>query len=141
MLHVPRFDYDSVSTLTLTWPAMPYTPVHGSIGGARWSAAGTGASYSVRRDRDLRLTVRVEETELDDVETLIEWAQGLEEFDWFPDADEEDSVGVFLAGPQLGEEWTPRRDAQYPSVWLVDLTLRKADGTRFDASYFTEAAS
>lgn len=139
MLHVPRFDYDETS-LSLTWPAMPYEPIHGSVGGARWSAGGAGASYFVRRDRDLRLTIRVEETELDDVEDMIEWAQSLQEFTWYPDADDEDvSYGVFLAGPQHGEEWSPQRDPEFPSVWLVDLTLRSADGERFDASYFTEA--
>ena len=70
------------------------------------AAAGNAASYVVRRDRDLAVTLRVLETERAGVETFVEWAQGMESFSFAPDADTPGtSYSCILVSPGRGESW------------------------------------
>lgn len=136
--HRPTFSFgDGPTVLTPTWPAQPYEYPHSSVGGMRRSAAGVAASYAVRRDRLLAITLRVLETERTDVEDLIEWGQGMEYFDFKPDADEAAEYSVDLEEPAAGASWQWQRDTEFPHLFTVRLVLRKADGSQWTDQYHT----
>ena len=138
--HRSSFSYGSGPTvLTLTWAARPYEVLHSSVGGVRWAAAaGNAASYVVRRDRDLAVTLRVLETEREGVETFIEWAQGMASFSFAPDADTPGtSYTCQLVSPEAGEKWQPQRDDEFPHQFFIRIVLRKSDGSQWTDAYFT----
>lgn len=121
-------------------PARPWTPVTATIGGSRTAASGTPAAYVVRRDENIRLSLRVYETELPDVAALIAWGQEAETILWLPDAnDTTESYFVYLEGPLAGETWEPVRDASYPKVFTVDLVFRLTVPGPWALDYFPDA--
>jgi len=112
-----------------TLPVVGWTPVTPTVGGSRTAASGTPAAYVVRRDYNLRLTLRLYETELPNLAALIRWGQLAEYFLWYPDANESGtSHAVYLENPVAGESWEPARDGTYPKVFTVDLVLRLVVG-------------
>ncbi len=109
----------------------------GTIGGQRISAAGTPASYVVRRDEVILIPLRFYETEWDDVHGLIEWGQGGETILWYPDANEAgESFSVYLDSPAAGEDITPTRASDYPHVMELTLALRSASATPWTLDYY-----
>ena len=99
---------------------------------------GVAASYVVRRDRDLAVPLRVLETERASVETFVEWAQGMESFTFWPDADTAGtSYSCILVSPAAGESWQFHRDAEFPHLFTARIVLRKADGSAWTDTYHT----
>ena len=123
-----RFTYGTGGDIVnweTTLPTRPWTPVVPTVGGSRTAAGGLPAAYVVRRDYNLRLPLRVYETELPEVHGLIRWGQWAESFLWLPDADRwGTSFEVYLESPLAGESWEPVRDPTFGRVFEVDLVLR-----------------
>jgi len=120
----PRFDFGG-ATFEATIPARAWTPGDETIGGSRTSAAGVPASYVVRRDRLLDVTLRFLESEWEDVRDLVEFGQSAELFTWYPDANDlAQSAEVYLISPKPGEKWAPVRSADYPRAMELTITLR-----------------
>jgi hypothetical protein len=84
------------------------------------------ASYVVRRDALLEVTLRVWELEWGSLLNLITWGQLAESFLFYPDADETTSWEVYLEAPLAGVRFAPVRDGNFPRVFLATLTLRGA---------------
>lgn len=133
----PRFEYDVGSSFETEHPSRPWTPMDETVGGSRTAASGVPASYLVRRDATVSLTLRLEETEWADFLALIAFGQTAQAFLWFPDTDEVENFSVYLAVPSAGERLTPTRDNAYPAVFEVTITLRSADGTAPWLAYFS----
>lgn len=124
--NTPRFVYGS-SQFIPTYPARAWNPSDEPIGGARISAAGVPASYIVRRDALLELTLRFTEAEWPTVRALVAFGQSGQEIAWYPDAAEVTSFSVYLHAPAAGERWGPTRSADFPRVFELTLTLRGVD--------------
>jgi len=132
-----RFEYDTVSSFETEHPARPWLPADETVGGSRTAASGVPASYVVRRDATVSLTLRIEEAEWIDFLLLIAFGQSAQAFLWFPDTDEAESFSVYLEAPAAGAQLTPTRDGAYPAVFEVTITLRSADGTAPWTEFFT----
>jgi len=138
----PRFVFGVAGDLT-DWstilPARPWERVTPTIGGSRTAAGGTPAAYVVRRDYNIRLPLRLYETELQNLSALFEWAQGAESFLWYPDATvttAESAYTVYLESPLAGESWTDARMAGFQEVAEVSIVLRRVDGYAWDLDFF-----
>lgn len=136
----PRIVYGAPAvTLDLLLPQRYWTPRLAGIGGRDIAASGTPAAYRVRRDYLTAVTLRAYESEWAALRTWIEWAQMQASFDWHPDqADLASVYSVYLHDPAEGVEWAPVRDAEFPSVWELPITLRSANGTPFDLAWHVE---
>lgn len=131
----PRFVAGSID-LALTYPALAWIPNDVTVGGSRTSAGGVPASYVVRRDSTLALTLRVTEAEWASFLALIAYGQTSQAFDWFPDANSSSGFLVYLEAPLAGDKLTPTRNSQYPRTFEVPITLRSTDGTPLWLPYF-----
>jgi hypothetical protein len=135
-----RFLFGAVGDVTdweTTLPVKGWTPTTRTVGGSRTAAAGRPASHVVRRDYNLRVDLRLYETELPSLYALIEWGQLSESLLWLPDANESATrFLVYLEAPLAGEEWEAARDANFGRVFGVPLVLRRVDGYAFGLDYF-----
>lgn len=123
-------------------PVRSWTNPTATVGGSRTSASGTPAAYVARRDYNLRLTLRLYESELPDLQALIEWGQAAESFTWYPDAnDTATSFEVYLESPLAGDEWEEARLDEFPRVVEVTIVLRRVDGYAWGLEYFEESGS
>lgn len=126
MLRRTRFDYGEESW-TADLAARDWLPSDRTVGGHRISAAGIPASYVVRRDAVLALTLRVRESEWPAFLNVHAYGQSAETLTWYPDAtDEGESYLVYWHGPGAGEELNVSRLAEYPQVFEVTILLRNA---------------
>jgi hypothetical protein len=136
----PRFVYGTggdVTTWTTRLPARPWDYSTPTVGGSRTAASGVPAGYVVRRDFLLDVRLRLYETELADLDALVQWGQLSETITFYPDALETgESFLVYLEHPVAGEEWRPVRLQEYPRVLEVTLTLRRVADTPFELDYF-----
>src|SRR5690606_29003619 len=69
----PQIEWDG-HLFRLSLPCRPWVPISRGVGGSERSAAGVPAAYEIRRDRILRVTLRVYEDEWEQVEQWLEWA-------------------------------------------------------------------
>jgi hypothetical protein len=91
----------------------------------------------VRRDYNLRVDLRLYETELPSLYALIEWGQLSESLLWLPDAnDSATRFLVYLEAPLAGEEWEAARDATFGRVFAVPVVLRRVDGFAFGLDFY-----
>jgi hypothetical protein len=131
-----RFTYTG-GDYTTSIPARAWLPADESIGGVRVAASGVPATYLVRRDVLLELTLRFPESEWDDVLDLVTFGQSGETITWYPDADATGtSFSVYLQAPAPGERCNPTRDGTYPRMLEVTLMLRGASGSAPWVAYF-----
>jgi len=121
---------------SMTLPPRPWTMLSPTVGGMRKSGAGVPASYVVRRDAVLSLTLRFWASEWPELLAMLTWGQLSETLTWYPDADESESFEVWLDSPAAGEEISPSRDSQYPNVMELAIRIRKVDGTAWDIDYY-----
>jgi hypothetical protein len=123
-----RFVYGpegSEVTLDTTISVRPWLPIDRTVGGSRTSAAGVPASYVVRQDSLLVVTLRFWESEWLGILNLLTFGRSDQSFLWFPDVDDTGtSVEVYLETPIAGEDATPTRDGEFPRVMELVITLR-----------------
>ncbi len=130
-----RFLYD-VTDWSTKLPVRAWGRVTPTVGGHRISAAGTPASYIVRRDHILLVPLRFFETEWIDVHALIAWGQSGELLTWYPDAlDVATFFSVYLHSPAAGEDIKPSRDGQYPGMLEITIGLRSTTPWTLDFYY------
>ena len=131
----------AATTLTLQWPARPFSPVEGGIGGHEWSAAGVPAGYVVREDSDLAVPLRFTEGEWPAVRLFLRAVARGAQFTWTPDRNRAATTHTcYLVAPVAGEEIRPTRSAEYPSVFELTVTLRQTGGVAWDLRYIEGAA-
>ena len=127
MIRSSRFVYGDSGDWTTELTARPWTPADSTVGGSRTAASGVAASYIVRRDGLLELTLRVTEAELATAKALVAFGQTEESFLWYPEASENEPVEVYLETPKAGERWAPARLGEYPRVFDLPIVLRGVD--------------
>lgn len=135
----PRFRYGTGGDITdwrLRLPEHPWEYETPTEGGSRTAASGVPAGYVVRRDDNLRLTLRIYETEFENLWAMIRWGQEAETIDFYPDRDSADYFTVYLEFPRAGSEWRPTRLRQYPKVMEVEIVLRLASAGPWSLDYF-----
>lgn len=139
MRRVPSFSYGS-TTFACSLPALPWTPVDESIGGWRDAASGTPASYVVRRDFLVDLTLRIREGEWTAFDNLLQHGQSAQPIAWTPDLLEAGTTfEVYLVDPKPGARYTPTRSNAYPRVFEVTITLRGRGTVVPWPAYFTDS--
>jgi len=135
LLRRPRFDFGTDVWEALL-PAMPWTPRDRTVGGHVVSQAGIPASYVVRRDVLLDLTLRFWEAEWPMVAELVAFGQTCQPFLWWPDASVDETIVAYLETPAAGDRWSPARSSDFPRVFELGLTLRAASSDSLWRQYF-----
>ena len=99
-----------------------------SVGGHVRATGGLPASYIVRRDRLIDLTLRIRESEWLDFLNALVLMQSGDPFEWFPRVGDPAPAWVTLWAPIPGTPFAPQRMPDYPRVFEATITLR-GDGT------------
>lgn len=134
----PRFVYtDSVGAvdLTLTLPQRPWDFGSMGVGGSDIAGSGIPASFQIRRDYFLHLTLRFDESEWDDVERLVRHLQRAGSATMYPDTTAGTSHTVYGHSPAMGEEVRPRRTEEASTLEL-DVTVRRTTQAILADKYF-----
>src|SRR5687767_5726046 len=129
-----RFTWLPSGNLEFELPSRAWIPERGGIGSSNTSAAGVTAGYTVRRDNNQRLTLRMREAEWLAFNTFLDFAQMGETFRWYPDAldaavEATDSFECTLEEPRAGQKIAPTRIGEYPRVYEVSIVIRGAGAT------------
>lgn len=134
----PRWVYNDGSAvdLLMSLPQRPWTFGSNGLGGSDVAASGVPASFEIRRDYFLHLTLRFTEAEWDDVERLVRHLQRSGSATFYPDRD----VGgtshtVYGHLPAMGEEIRPRRSEE-PSTLELDVSVRRTTQVVFTDAFF-----
>jgi hypothetical protein len=123
-----RFAYGS-STFETTISVRPWTPRDSTVGGTRVAGSGVPATYVVRRDNMVSVTLRLREDQWEDLLDLVAYGQAGLPFIWYPDANDlTESFTVYLHAPAAGSEWEPTR-GELPRILEATLTLRSLSGS------------
>lgn len=138
----PRFVFGvggDVTDWALVLPVRPWDRNTPTAGGSRTAAGGVPAAYVVRRDHNLRLRLRLLESEMGDLDDFLAWGQAAETFLWYPSAnDDSASHLVWLESPKAGEDVQPIRSAEYPRTFELDIVLRPNTPAPWILEYFPE---
>jgi hypothetical protein len=128
---------EDLTTWRTSLPVRPWDREVGGEGGALRSATGVFASYTVREDNVLLVTVHFLEHEWVDFQSVVRWGQGGWPFDVYPDvsADLTEVYTVDLESPRAGEKYRPTRSTQYPRAHELTIALRRVDGEAWDLNY------
>jgi hypothetical protein len=132
-----RFVYGG-GDFTTELSAHPWIPADSTVGGDKVSAAGIPASYIVRRDNLMEVTLRVQEDEWETFLSLIAFGQSRQTFTWYPDSDEGANFTVYLESPLAGERWAPTRLGGFERVYEIPIVLRGYPGVNIYGEYFAE---
>ena len=121
-----EFVWDSTETFEPSLPIREWQYGIQNKGGHAVSAAGLPASFVVRTQETLDMTLRVLESEWPDcMEFLRAGMAGLEIQMTVGD---QDPVDVFFVSPVAGEDFAPDRDPAFPRVLNVAITVRSVAG-------------
>ena len=112
------------TTLILELPPVGWLAREASVGGHVRATAGIPASYVVRRDRLIDLTLRIREEEWPDFLNALATMQSGAAFEWFPRVGDPTPQAVTLFAPMPGTPWGPTRLPEYPRVFTATITLR-----------------
>lgn len=111
-----------------------------AVGGSDTAGSGVPASFEIRRDYFLHLTLRFRESELADVTRLVRHLQRSGSATFYPDQDVgATSHTVYGHAPKMGEEIRPRRSDE-PSILELDITVRRTTQVEFTDEYFAAGA-
>lgn len=134
----PRWVYNDGSavdyTMALSQRAWDFES--NAEGGSDVTATGVPASYEIRRDYRLHLTLRFPESEWASVERLVRHFQRSGSATMYPD----EAVGgtshtVYGDSPAMGEPIRPRRTEE-PSTLELNITVRRTTSVIFTDGYF-----
>ena len=123
-------------------PVRPWDREMGGVGGARRSATGVLAAYTVRDDHLLYISVRFFEHEWAAFQQLLSWGRSGEPFYWYPDPVA--APGVFfivdLESPKAGEKYKPTRSTQYARAHELTIVIRRIDNQVWDLEWIAGGA-
>lgn len=115
--------------LIMSLPISPWTRSLRGIGGNIESDAAVMAGFVVRRDQLLNFTLRFFEDEWAAVQHFIDYAQTGAPFTWYPDVDDETQLFlVTLDSPSAGDTYFATRDATYPRMQTLSITILQVAG-------------
>lgn len=122
-----------VGDMTLSLPMLPWGRARGGVGGSAVAASGAGAGYKIRDDHIIRLTLRVRESEMDDLMDELQDARStMDAFTLRLDKDREDTeFSVQIAAPLWPEAFEEERDFEFVDVFRVSFDVRREDGEAF----------
>ena len=138
----PRFVYNDGSAVDFTMALSQRPWDYGSqgVGGSDTSAAGVPASFEIRRDHFLHISLRFAVAEWGDVERLLRHFQAGGSATFYPDQlDGAITATVYGHSPAMGEEIRPRRSGENQAVLELNITLRRTTDKLFEDAYFEPA--
>lgn len=134
----PRWVYNDGSAVdyTMALEQRPWDFESLGVGGSDETATGIPASYEIRRDYSLHLTLRFRESEWPNVERLVRHLQRSGSATMYPD----ESVGgtshaVYGKSPKMREPIRPRRSDEQSTLEL-DISVRRTTSVIFTDEYF-----
>lgn len=135
-----RSKFTAGADYTLTLAQREWDRRTPTIGGFREAAAGGAnrAGRIIRRDYLLDIILRVYESEITSIETMVAWMQDnfATPFTWWPDVDVVGtSFSALLVSPAPGEELT-FAPSEFRGMREARLTLRRADGLSWNLQYY-----
>lgn len=133
----PRWIYNDGSAVdySMSVPQRPWDFGSRGIGGSDVAASGVPASYEVRREYLLHLTLRFPVAEWSNVERLVRHLQRSGSATFYPDLDVPGtSHTVYGDSPRLDEEIRPRRSDE-PGSLELDITVRRTTSAIFTDVY------
>lgn len=140
-----NWGYDLESEYTFTHPQKPWKFARGGVGGSDTAASGIPEAFVIRRDRIVRLELRVLESELAVFDEFMDWAQDSgSPFNFRFDTDDiTNTFSVYLHSMRWedGPEFDYERDTAYPSLFIIPFALRTELGGEFDALWSSLAIS
>lgn len=134
---IPSITYGA-TTFDFTLPINAFVQESNGIGNGDEAASGIGAAIEIRRDHIARVMLRFAESEYADVEDYVSWAQKNRHLTHTFQFDQDDATTIRTVrwhGPQLGTAFSPARRDAYLGVLEFEITLRRADGSRFDLNW------
>ena len=131
-----EFEWDSTENFDPELPLAEWQYGIEEVGGHAVSAAGLPASYVVRSQETLGLTIRVLETEWAACRDFLR--AGMAGTEIAMTVGELGAVDVFFVSPVSGETMTVERDQNYSRVLLVSVTVRASDGGDLDLLFYPE---
>jgi hypothetical protein len=134
---IPSFEWGSSDSFECSLPAREWSYGIEQDAGHAVSAAGLPASYVVRDQETVTMTLRVLESEWAGCLEFLRAGMRGEPIDWTPSEDEA-ALEVFFSSPVAGEEFEVDRDPEYPRVLNVTITLRASDGGDIGVIYYGE---
>ena len=134
-----EFEWDSTETFEPELPLREWQYGMDQEGGHAVSAAGLPASFVVRTQETLDLTLRVLESEWSDCRAFLR--AGMAGTELTMTVGEQDPVNVFFVSPVAGEAYQTDRDSEFPRVLNVNVTVRASDGGDIDLVFYGEDES
>jgi hypothetical protein len=131
-----EFVWDSTETFEPELPLAEWQYGIEEVGGHAVSAAGLPASYVVRSQETLGLTIRVLESEWSACRDFLRAGMAGAEINMT--VGDQGAVDVFFVSPVSGETMTVERDQNYSRVLLVSVTVRASDGGDLDLLFYPE---
>jgi hypothetical protein len=134
-----EFVWDSTETFEPELPLREWSYGLDQEGGHAVSAAGLPASFVVRTQEMLVLTLRVLETEWAACRDFLR--AGMAGTEITMTVGEQDPVDVFFVEPIAGEEYVVDRDSEFPRVLNVTVTVRESGGGDLDLIFYADEES
>jgi hypothetical protein len=134
-----EFEWDSTETFEPELPLREWSYGLDQEGGHAVSAAGLPASFVVRTQEMLVLTLRVLETEWAACRDFLR--AGMAGAEITMTVGDQGAVEVFFISPVAGEEYTVDRDPDYPRVLNVTVSVRESGGGDLDLIFYTDEES
>ena len=134
------FDCNVQQTYFAKIPMRHWTPSYEAVGSSNRAAIGVQEGFLVRQDHIIGVTLRFWEAEWPSIVNLVRWGQHAGDTITFrfDQTDAGTSHVVTLWKPELGERFSPRRSAEFPHVFEVDLELRHESDVPFNVDYYYE---
>lgn len=134
-----EFEWDSTETFEPSLPLREWQYGMDQEGGHAVSAAGLPASFVVRTQETLDMTLRVLESEWSECRDFLR--AGMAGLEITMTIGDQSPVNVFFVSPVAGEAYQTDRDPAYPRVLNVAITVRASDGGDIDLVFYDEGES
>jgi|GEM_PF-6408579 len=133
-LWTPRI-VSSAGTWDLTIPMRPWVRTMPSEGGSEKSTSGARETWLVRRDRQVRLRLRVWESEMTALENFVIAAQTGETWTIQPGGPTGAALSMILESPMPGEEFVPER-GEMTGTYEVEIVASLGGNVPWTVVYF-----
>lgn len=134
-----KFEWDTTESFEPELPPREWSHGIEEVGGHAVSGAGVPATFVVRSQETITMTLRVRESEWDDCLAFLRAGMGGEEIT--VTYDDQTPVDVYFVSPVAGDSADFDRDPEYPRLLNVTFTIRASDGGDLGLLYYEEGGS
>ncbi len=139
----PRFVYNdgAAQDFSMLLSQRPWDYGSQGVGGSDTSAAGVPASFEIRRDYFLHLSLRFTVAEWAAVDRLVRHFQAGGSATFYPDQNEVAlTATVYGVSPAMGEEIRPTRSGENKQTLELNITVRRTTSAIFEDAYYPTPA-